>query len=52
VGCLFAAFLALDEVAGIVLGGGDRLAAHLGAGGDLLLYCVAGLALGVFHSTS
>ena len=44
-GCLFAGFLALDEVARFVLRGGNRLAAHLSVRGELLLYRAAGLAL-------
>jgi hypothetical protein len=45
VGGLFTTLLALDEVAGIVLRGGYRLAAHLSARSELLLYRAAGLAL-------
>jgi hypothetical protein len=45
VGGLFAGLLALEEVAGIALRGGDRLAAYLGALGKLLLNRAAGLAL-------
>jgi hypothetical protein len=45
VGCLFTAVCALDEVARGLLRGGDRLAAHLGSSGELLLYRAAGLAL-------
>ena len=44
-GRLFAALLALDEVARVVLRGGDRLAAHLGSRGELLLHRAAGFAL-------
>lgn len=44
-GGFFAALLALDEVTRVVLGGGDRLAAYFGAGGELSLDLAAGLAL-------
>ena len=45
VGDLLAALLALDKVAGIVLGGSYLLAAHLGVRGKLLLHHAARLAL-------
>jgi hypothetical protein len=44
-GCLFAGLLALYEVARVILRGRNRLAAHLGARGELLLDRAAGLAL-------
>src|SRR3712207_4431884 len=45
VGRLAAALLALHDVAGVVVGGVDLLAADLGGGGEPLLYLAVGLAL-------